>query len=100
MKKSFWQWLTTPVGCDSYYDYWDKKLKKCEEDFRKHLPQKHAIKNTYRMGKLTEEQYNELMARYEAVETKGLLNSPLYRKIEREILEEEALKKIINSDKI
>ena len=35
MKKTVWQWLTTPIGYDSEYDYWnakfDKKLKKIGE---------------------------------------------------------------------
>ena len=70
MKKTFWQWLTTPIGYESEYDYWSKKINKGLEKSKYHSP-KYMIIAVNKLKKslprglthLTKEQKNELIKR-------------------------------------
>jgi hypothetical protein len=69
MKKTFWQWLTTPIGT-TWYDYYNKILNKYEEKARNYkyidtnwLPPQRVLDRYYKANHLTEEQYEELTKR-------------------------------------
>lgn len=80
MKKSFWQKINTPIGCDSYYDWWDKRLKKYEK--LEELPynwinstpvyNKHQMAHLLKKGWVTQEQCDEVIARYAELEKRWL----------------------------
>ena len=64
MKKTFWKWFTTPIGCDSYYDYWNKQIEKGNFDgFFEQF--KWYLKNSLKMKQITQEQHDELLAKQE-----------------------------------
>ena len=72
MKKTFWQWLTTPIGYDSEYEFWSKKIDKGLEKINKKilspkylLVEVGGLKGSLPKGltRLTKEQKEELIDR-------------------------------------
>ena len=64
-----------------YYNFWDKKLEKYEKEpyltiYRlSNIPPKKQIERTYKSNMITEEQYNELIQRYEALQMEAVKNT-------------------------